>query len=109
MEEKKNGNVQVQSENDNATCRVPDSERKGFLSVAFVAAGYCICMSGLYTGAAIAFGMTLKNAIIATVIGNVILSLYGGLVGAAGAKEGVASAMLSRHSFGRQCSKNVVI
>ena len=67
MEEKKNGNVQVQSENDNATCRVPDSERKGFLSVAFVAAGYCICMSGLYTGAAIAFGMTLKNAIIAIV------------------------------------------
>lgn len=47
MEEKKSRNVQVQSENDNATCRVPDSERKGFLSVAFVAAGYCICMSGL--------------------------------------------------------------
>ncbi len=109
MEEKKSRNVQVQSENDNATCRVPDSERKGFLSVAFVAAGYCICMSGLYTGAAIAFGMTLKNAIIATVIGNVILSLYGGLVGVAGAKEGVASAMLSRHSFGRQGSKIVGI
>ena len=101
--------IRTQTENDNATCRVPDSERKGFLSVAFVAAGYCICMSGLYTGAAIAAGLTLKNAIIATILGNVILSIYGGLVGAAGAKEGVASAMLARHGFGRQGSKIVGI
>lgn len=95
--------------NDNATQRVPHDERKGFISVAFVAAGYCICMSGLYTGSAIAFGMDLKSAIIATLLGNMILSVYGGLVGAAGAKEGVASAMLARHSFGREGSKIIGI
>ncbi len=99
--------VTVHSDNDNATSRVPSNERKGFWSVAIVAAGYCICMSGLYTGAAIAFGMNLKNALIAVLIGNIILSVYGGAIGAAGAKEGVASAMLSRHSFGRQGSKFV--
>ncbi len=98
-----------QAENDNATCRVPDSERKGFLSVAFVAAGYCICMSGLYTGTAIAFGMSLKDAVIAVLVGNAVLSIYGGAVGAAGAKEGVASAMLARHSFGREGSKVIGI
>lgn len=96
--------VSGQAENDNATCRVPDNQRKNFFSVAFVAAGYCICMSGLYTGAAIASGMDFKTAVIAVLIGNVILSLYGGLVGAAGAREGVASAMLARHSFGRKGS-----
>lgn len=101
--------LSAQSANDNATCRVPDSERKGFLSVAFVAAGYCICISGLYTGAAIAFGMSVKNAIVAVIVGNTILSVYGGLVGAAGVKEGVASAMLARHSFGRQGSKVIGI
>ena len=53
-------------------------------------------MSGLYTGTAIAFGMSLKDAIIAVLIGNAILSIYGGAVGAAGAKEGVASAMLAK-------------
>lgn len=95
---------QIHDNNDNALCRVPDSERKGFLSVACVAAGFCICMSGLYTGAAIAFGMSLKNAIIAAIIGNIILSVYGGAIGAAGAKEGVASALLSRHSFGMKGS-----
>lgn len=109
VRKKAQAEVTAQSENDNATCRVPDSERKGFLSVAFVAAGYCICMSGLYTGTAIAFGMSLKDAIIAVLIGNAILSIYGGAVGAAGAKEGVASAMLARHSFGREGSKVIGI
>ena len=109
MERMKETVVPARDENDNATCRVPESEKKGFWSVAFVAAGFCICMSGLYTGAAIAFGMDWKTAIIAVVLGNIILSLYGGAVGAAGAKEGVASAMLSRHSFGRQGSKFVGI
>lgn len=99
----------VHSVNDNATQRVPEAEQKGFLSVAFVAAGFCICMSGLYTGSAIAFGMSFRDAIIAVLIGNIILSLYGGLVGAAGAKEGVASAVLARHSFGREGSKAVGI
>lgn len=107
VEKKMKKEVAVQLDNDNATSRVPSSERKGFWSVAIVAAGYCICMSGLYTGAAIAFGMNLKNALIAVLIGNIILSVYGGAIGAAGAKEGVASAMLSRHSFGRQGSKFV--
>mgnify|MGYP000579799689 CR=1 FL=1 len=39
----------VHSPNDNATQRVPEAEQKGFWSVAFVCAGFCICMSGLYT------------------------------------------------------------
>ena len=38
MEEKK-AETQGALENDNATCRVPDSNGKGFPSVAFVAAG----------------------------------------------------------------------
>ena len=37
------------------------------------------------------------------------MSLYGGAIGAAGAKEGVASAMLARHSFGREGSKFIGI
>ncbi|MBQ9932110.1 MAG: cytosine permease [Firmicutes bacterium] len=97
----------VRHDHDNALQRVPENQKKGFISIAAVAAGFCICMSGLYTGAAIAAGMSLKNAIIAAIIGNIILSVFGGAVGAAGAKEGVASAMLSRHSFGMQGSKFV--
>ena len=91
--------------NDNATRRVPDSEKKSTLSVAMVTAGYCICMSGLFTGASMAAGMSLRNAIIASIIGNLILSVYGCAVGVAGAKEGVSTSILARHSFGRNGSK----
>ena len=82
MSEEKNN--LAYNDSDNAIHRVPDNQRKGFISIAAVAAGFCICMSGLYTGAAIAFGLSFKNAIIAAVIGNVILSLYGGAIGDAG-------------------------
>ncbi len=91
--------------NDNATNRVPDNERKSTFDVAIVAAGYCICMSGLFTGASMAIGLTVSQAIIAGIVGNLILLAYGGAVGMAGAREGVATSMLARHSFGRQGSK----
>lgn len=52
-----------------------------------------------------AMGLNLKDAIIAALVGNLVLSLYGGLIGMAGAKEGVATSMLARHSFGREGSK----
>lgn len=100
-----NVNVENISNNDNATCRVPKSEQKSTFDVAIVAAGFCICMSGLFTGASMAMGLNLKQAIIASIIGNLILSVYGGAIGMAGAKEGVATSMLARHSFGRQGSK----
>jgi len=95
----------VLSDNDNATCRVSPAEKKSTFSVSVVASGYCICMSGFFTGAAMAAGLSLKSAIIAAIIGNLILSLYGGAMGAAGAREGVATSLLARHSFGRQGSK----
>lgn len=90
---------------DNATCRVPADQRKSTFNVAMVAAGYCICMSGLFTGASMAAGLNFIDAIWASVIGNIILSLYGGALGMAGAREGVATSMLARHSFGREGSK----
>ncbi len=95
----------VLSDNDNATCRVSAAEKKSTFSVSVVASGYCICMSGFFTGAAMAAGLSLRSAIIAAIIGNLILSLYGGAMGAAGAREGVATSLLARHSFGRQGSK----
>ena len=49
------GGVKIE-DGDHAVKRVSAEERKGFFSVSMVAAGFCICMSGLYTGASIASG-----------------------------------------------------
>lgn len=87
---------------DYATSRVPLDERKGILNVSFVAAGYCIAMSGLYTGAVLAEGLKFSEALIAAFVGNTILAIFGGTIGAAGAQEGLSSSRLSIFSFGRK-------
>lgn len=93
--------------NDYATERVPLSERKSTFSVAIVAAGFCIAMSGLFTGAAMSAGLQFREALFAAFIGNTILSVYGGAIGAAGAKEGLSSSRLAIYSFGTQGFKVV--
>ncbi len=98
------GSQLIDVHGDHAVTPVTPAERRSTLDVALVAAGFCICMSGLFTGAAMAAGLNLRQAVLATIVGNLILALYGGLLGAAGAREGVGTAMLSRHSFGRKGS-----
>jgi len=95
------------SHNDYEVERVPFDERKGLLSVAMVSAGFCICMSGLFTGSAMAAGLNFNQAIISAIAGNIILSFYGGAIGAAGAREGYSSSRLAIYSFGKQGFKIV--
>ncbi len=87
-------------QDDYATTRVPLNERRSTANIAFVTAGFCIAMSGLYTGAALAAGLSFREAMIAALIGNLILAIFGGTIGAAGAKEGLSSARLAIYSFG---------
>jgi cytosine permease len=90
---------------DHAITPVGPEQKRSALDVSLVTAGFCIAMSGLFTGAAMVAGLTLGQAILAAIIGNTILAAYGGLIGAAGAQHGVSTTMLSRHVFGRQGAK----
>lgn len=92
---------------DYATSRVPLDKRRSTFSVAMVASGFCISMSGLFAGASMAAGLDLKQAILAAIIGNTILSVFGGAIGAAGAREGLSASRLSIYSFGSQGFKIV--
>ncbi len=80
---------------------VPQEKRRSLLSIILVTMGFCICMSGLFTGAAMSAGLSLKNAIIATVIGNLIVTLYSGLCASISTKYGVSATMIARQAFGR--------
>ncbi len=111
-----NGDEKVQvnlnideSGNDYARSRVPIAKRRSLLSLSMVLIGFCISMAGLYTGAALMSGLNIKNAIIAAVFGNVILTIYSGFVGVMGSREGVSTSMLIRHSFGSIGSKIISV
>ncbi|MCL2619151.1 MAG: cytosine permease [Defluviitaleaceae bacterium] len=95
--------------NDYAVERVKPEDKQSALSVILVTTGFCIAMSGLFTGSAVAAGASLRTAIIAGLVGNAILTVYGGFMGIAGAREGVATSMLARHGFGREGSKIIGI
>ncbi len=86
---------------DYALKSVKETEKRGSLQIAIVTASYCMATSGLFTGAAIAAGLSLRDAIIATLVGNGLLTLIAGFIGSAGAKHGVSTVLLARHAFGR--------
>ncbi len=93
--------------NDFATTPIPIHMRRSLIDVTLVVCAFCICMSGLFTGAAMSAGLRFWDCVVAAVIGNSILALYGGLIGAAGAKHGVSTSMLMRHAFGLYGAKIV--
>jgi cytosine permease len=99
----------LNTDNDFARSRVPKEDRRSLLSMSVVLIGFCISMAGLYTGAALIGGLNFRQAIIASILGNIILTVYSGLVGSIGAREGVSTSLLTRHSFGMQGSKIISI
>ncbi|WP_100065479.1 cytosine permease [Miniphocaeibacter massiliensis] len=93
--------------NDFATERVPLDQRKSMINVAIIASGFCISMSGLFTGAAMAESLNIKEAFISAIVGNLILTVIGGFGGIIGTREGLTSSRLAMFSFGKQGFKLV--
>lgn len=98
-----------ESGNDYARSRVPQEKRRSLIGLSMVLIGFCISMAGLYTGASLMGSLNIKEAITAVIVGNIILTIYAGLVGAMGAREGVSTSMLIRHSFGSAGSKIISV
>lgn len=58
--------------------------------------GGVVCLPLLMTGAVLGYGMTVRDAILATILGVVILEIVSFLVGVAGALEGMSTSFLAR-------------
>lgn len=89
---------------DYALLSVPREKRKGFLSLAWVNAGYTINLGCIFGGGALALMLPLGEVFIALLVAAVILAIFGGAIGSIGAKYGLSTTVLSRHSFGRHGS-----
>lgn len=89
------------AQSDYATVRVPATAKMSSWSVTMIIVGLIIALSAIYTGASFISGLTLKEAILASFAGNLILCFYAGLMGIIGAREGMSVTMLARHAFGR--------
>ena len=104
---KLNNTIEAETFDDFALKPVQITQKRSAFQIAIVTAGYCMTTSSLFTGAAISAGLSLFQAIVAALIGNTLLAIYSGLIGAASAKHGVSTTMLARHAFGRSGAKVV--
>lgn len=87
---------------DYALARVPDSARYHWFSVCIQRFGQLSCLSQFMLGAALGFGMTFGNAMLAVLLGAVILEIVGIFTGIIGQREGLSTSVIARWTgFGR--------
>lgn len=80
---------------------VPADKRKPSWNIAVTSCAWIISLSTLFTGGALAAGLTFGQSVLAGLFGMLILAVYGFFQGWMGAKYGVSTTVLARHAFGR--------
>lgn len=86
---------------DYAVSQVPLNERRDLYSTATVYAGYGMSVFNLFLGGTLGAGLTFKDAMIAIIVGNLVVAVIGIFSGYIGLKRGLATTIISRTCFGR--------
>ena len=85
---------------DYANEAVPQSARKGFLSMFAIMLGFTFFSASMWTGVDLANGLDLNGFIWAILLGGIILAAYTGALGYIGCDSGLSFDLLSRRAFG---------
>ena len=86
-------------------CAVPADQRKTYFSLTIVWTGFVFVITSMMAGGGLAAGMDFKHIILATLGGNVFLSIIAVLISIIACKTGLTFALLTRYSFGSTGSK----
>lgn len=86
-------------------CTVPEKERKSYFSLTIVWTGFVFVITSMMAGGGLSAGLDFKNIVIATILGNVFLSVIAVLVSIIASKTGLTFALMTRYSFGEKGSR----
>jgi len=86
----------MEGHDDYSLSRVPLEGKQATWKVTIVRLGGISCVPTLMVGAALGYGMTFWDGIIAVFFGSVILQVVGWAIGTAAAREGLSTSLLSR-------------
>ncbi|MDR3003525.1 MAG: cytosine permease [Acidovorax sp.] len=81
---------------------VPLSQRRSTFSVSMVWLGFPMIITGAMTGSILVAGMGFKAALLAMVLGNLLMLAYVGTLGVLGTARGHNFALLASATFGRK-------
>lgn len=91
-----------------ALSRVPDEQRKSWLDMVMVQAGMVICIPAFLLGSMLAEGMSTMNAILAGIIGYLMVLVVTLILGIQGADLGIPTCAISTSTFGRKGTRLLV-
>lgn len=80
---------------------VPQDKRKGWLKLSLVWMGAIVALSAIVLGGSLGNGLTMPQAVVATLIGCFLLSVVSALCSMVGAQTGLSTAFVSRFSLGK--------
>ncbi|OAN12970.1 cytosine permease [Photobacterium jeanii] len=83
---------------------VPQSARKGVISLTMVMLGLTFFSASMWTGGKLGTGLTYDDFLLAVLIGNLILGIYTSFLGYIGSSTGLSTHLLARFSFGSKGS-----
>ena len=81
---------------------VPMNARRSAFSVTMVWIGFPMIITGAMTGSILVLGMGFSKALVAMVLGNLIMFAYVGLLGLIGTKRGMNFALIASIVFGKK-------
>lgn len=81
---------------------VPLKARRSLFSMILVWAGFPMIITGAMTGSILVLGMGFKNALIAMIIGNLVMLAYVGALGQLGVRTGSNFALIASRVFGEK-------
>ncbi len=81
---------------------VPMEERQGWFTIGLVWIGGVISLSATALGGALGGGMPLKDAMISTVIGSLVLAILSSICCVVGARTGLTMSLVSSYSLGKK-------
>lgn len=83
---------------------IPNSEKKGFISMLVVMLGFTFFSASMLAGGNLGTSLSMDKFITAVIIGNLILCLYTGLLAYMAGDTGLSTHLLARYSFGEKGS-----
>lgn len=98
-------NQNQSADTEYSRCAVPLNQRKTYFSLTIVWTGFVFVITSMMAGGGLAAGMDFKHIILATLGGNIFLSIIAVLISIIACKTGLTFALLTRYSFGSSGSK----
>lgn len=91
-----------QGHDDYSLSRVPPEGKQAVWKITMIRLGGISCLPMLMLGAVLGYGMTFKSAVLAIILGSVILQIVGWAIGTIAAREGLSTSLITRWAgFGK--------